>query len=145
MRNTLNSAKKICNLNLIFCEQRKKNSKQRSNMKKSLTSGLVLRLQFQLVKKIQKDMLNYAVDGNHYLCASSTPTKRLKGRNERILDTKQKVQKFCGTYIVQNEFLTKYLSHMKYSNIKQRKRKQEKRKLREAQDQKSFNKLTGTD
>ena len=120
MRNTLNSAKKICYLNLIFCEQRKKNSKQRSNMKKSLTSGLVLRLQFQLVKKIQKDMLNYAVDGNHYLCASSTPTKRLKGRNERILDTKQNVQKFCGTYIVQNEFLTKYLSHMKYSNIKQR-------------------------
>ena len=122
MRNTFNSAKKICNLN------------------KSLTSGLVLRLQFQLVKNIPKDMLNYAVDGYHYLCASSTPTKRLKGRNERILDTKQKVQKFCNTYIVQTEFLTKYLSHTKYSNIKQRKGKQEKR-----QDQKPFNKLTGTD
>ena len=61
------------------------------------------------------------------------------------LRTEQKIWKFCYTYIVQEEFLINYQSHMKYLNIKQRKRKQESRKLQEEECQKSFNGLTRTD
>ena len=55
-----------------------------------------------------------------------------------VSNAKKKVQKLYGTSICEKDLLTKYVSHMKYLNIKQEKGKQKKRNLQQAEVQKSL-------
>ena len=86
--------------------------------------------------KIPKPMLDYSVDGYHYLLASKRHQKWVTW-NVRyiILESENDIKNICDTFTLQKHLLLKYLNHLRYLKIEQEKKKL---KLRKKQNQQSL-------